>query len=392
MDRKHFQQHIRTLVLLEENTAPVISCYLNLESGMAPCRDALQERAAILRKNLDWHARLAFEEAVVAIENFISVPPPADARGMAIFARGGASPFFMPLQFRVPLPTWIAVDSTPNIYHLVELKDTYHRFVTVITTEKSIRILEVNLGQATEALWKERPETRERVGREWAKRHYQSQFPSPSKDWIQEVVQVLEVLMSKGGYKHLILAGDSTTRTLLWHALPERLAAMIKGAVVASDSDAVSHVVAATISSFVQHEEMESLATVEQLQREINLQGLAVSGSRDTLRALQSSEVDVLVMAQAYEPAPAWVCADCGAVSLDPRQLDRCSIDGRIRRLDLKEEMIRLAELAECTVEIVRHSDALMRLGGVGAILRCLESDGRLAATVMAKFGKLRVA
>ena len=68
-------------------------CPPNLKSGMAPCRDALQKRAAILRKNLDWHARLAFEEAVVAIENFISVPPPADARGMPIFARGGASPF-----------------------------------------------------------------------------------------------------------------------------------------------------------------------------------------------------------------------------------------------------------------------------------------------------------
>jgi hypothetical protein len=392
MDRKNLQQHIRTLALLAETNAPVISCYLNLGSGMAPCRDEFQERAGILRKNVGWHARLPFEEAVVAIETSINVPPQADARGMAIFARGGASPFLMPLQFQVPLPTWIAVNSTPNVYHLMEMKDTYHRFVTVITTEKSIRILEVNLGQATEALWKEFPETRERVGREWAKRHYQSQFRSPAKVWIREAVQVLEVLMSKGGYKHLILAGDLTTRTLLWNALPERLWAMVAGTVVASESDPVSDVVAATIASFVQHEEMESLATVEQLQSEINAQGLAVSGSRDTMRALQTSAVDVLIVAQAYEPPPAWLCADCGKVGLDSRQLDLCSIDGRIRRLDLKEEMIRLAALDECTVETVKHSDALMRLGGVGAILRCRESDGHLAATGMARFGKFGAA
>ena len=335
MDLKNLQQHVRTLALLEETTSPVISCYLNLENGMAPCRDAFPERAGILRKNLDWHARPAFEEAVVAIETFISAPPPADARGMAIFARGGPQPFFQPLQFRVPLPTWIAANSTPNLYHLVELKDTYHRFVTVISTEKSIRILEVNLGHATEALWKERPETRERVGREWAKRHYQSQFRNPEKVSIQEAVQVLEVLMSKGGYKHLILAGVSPTRTLLWQALPQRLAAMVAGTVVSSDRDNISDVVAATISSFVEHEEMESLATVERLQREINAQGLAVAGSLDTLRALQSSAVDVLVMASAYESAPVWVCAHCGALSLDPHRLARCSVDGGIRSLGL---------------------------------------------------------
>jgi hypothetical protein len=31
---------------------------------------------------------------------------------VAIFARGGAQPFFLPLQLRVPLPTWMAIDST----------------------------------------------------------------------------------------------------------------------------------------------------------------------------------------------------------------------------------------------------------------------------------------
>ena len=63
-----------------------------------------------------------------------------EAKGVAIFSRAGEEPFFLPLQFRVPLPNWVAVDTTPNIYHLVELKDTYHRYVVMISTEESVRI------------------------------------------------------------------------------------------------------------------------------------------------------------------------------------------------------------------------------------------------------------
>ena len=33
MDLKDLKQHIRTLIALDETASPVISCYLNLESG-----------------------------------------------------------------------------------------------------------------------------------------------------------------------------------------------------------------------------------------------------------------------------------------------------------------------------------------------------------------------
>jgi len=33
----------------------------------------------------------------------------------------------LPMQFATPVPNWIAVCPTPNIYHLVGLKDSYHR-------------------------------------------------------------------------------------------------------------------------------------------------------------------------------------------------------------------------------------------------------------------------
>jgi hypothetical protein len=48
----------------------------------------------------------------------------------------------------------------------------------------------------------------------------------------------------------------------------------------------------------------------------------------------------------------------------------------------LKEELARMAELEGCGVEIVHDSEILMRLGGVGCLLRFLSPDayGRAAA------------
>ena len=48
MEIKNLQKHIRTLAILEETEAPVVSCYLNLEGGEKGFRDFLNERTHIL--------------------------------------------------------------------------------------------------------------------------------------------------------------------------------------------------------------------------------------------------------------------------------------------------------------------------------------------------------
>ena len=147
MELADLKRHIRTLITLEETNAPVISCYLNLkaalaESGVAGYRSVFDQRVALLRKGMPREDRERFEEAMGRIEAFLATDLLPDSKGAAIFARGGAEPFFLPLQFQAPLPNWIVVDLVPNVYHLVELKDSYHRFVVLLMTEESARILE----------------------------------------------------------------------------------------------------------------------------------------------------------------------------------------------------------------------------------------------------------
>jgi protein required for attachment to host cells len=308
---------------LEETASPVISCYLNLEAGYPIYQKALAERRRVVSKSLTGQTRQDFEEALQQIEAFITMELLPDAKGAAIFARSGLAPFFLPLQFRAPLPNWLAVNSTPNIYHLVELKDTYHRYVVMISTTESARILEVNLGEVTGEMWKQRPDLRQRVGREWTKEHYQHHRREQTNRFIKEKIKLLGQVMSAGGYTHLILAGNPQMMAQVRKALPKHLAAKLIDMVTASKNDDISDIVATTLSFFIEQEEQESLALVDTLQREINTDGLAVVGPEASREALQRGQVDVLVLAK------------------------------EMPDMKVKEELVRMAEHKSCQVEVV---------------------------------------
>jgi hypothetical protein len=363
------QQQLRTLATLNESEAPVISCYVNLESGTQQFRAAFEERLRLLKKSLSVLEWNTFSEAIRRIDDYLHSSLLKESKGAAIFARGGAKPFFLPLQFRVPVPDALSMDTLPNIFHLVELKDTYHRFVLMISTEERVRIVEVSLGEVTEELWREMPELRKRVGREWTKEHYQSHKRDRGYRFIKEKVEILDRLMAAGGHTHLILAGNRQMTARVRNALPEHLLTKLIDTVSASGSDRFSDVVAATLSAFVEQEERESLAVVEHLQREIKTGGLATAGTIATWQALERRQVDVLVMAKDYEP--------------EPNVLNGYAfLKGKA-----KEALVRLAEQVDGQIEIVSHSDILMQLGGVGALLRYRDreaTDSRIQAVTAA--------
>ncbi|MCX6625578.1 MAG: host attachment protein [Acidobacteria bacterium] len=377
MDIQTLQKHVLTLATIEETDAPMVSCYLNLESGLAAARRILDERVRLLRKTLTAPQREPFEEALSRIETCLAAGFQGESLGAAVFSRGGEQSFFLDLQFRVPLPTWIAVSPTPNIYHLVELKDTYDRYVVVLVNERNTRVLEVHLGSATEAAWAKRPELRERVGRGSSREHYQSHRREQTNQLANEVVRFVDEVMLTGGYGHLILAGPPKLTAVLRQALPKRLAAMLVDVVPASAHEPTSEVVTATLASFIEEEQQESLAAVERLQQAICRHGLAVAGAAASLQALKGRQVDLLVMATEYTPEPAWICTGCGKAEVQPIRPPVCPACGctKTHELDVKEELVRLAELAGCGVEIVHDSDSLMRLGGVGCLLRYLSPE-----------------
>ena len=264
MELDQLKTHLRTLITLEESEAPILSCYMNLDA-LGKDRSPFDRTLRLTLNLLDRKERRPFDEALESIRKFLAREVNSETRGVAAFSRGGLRPFFLGLQFQVPLPNHLGIDYVPNIYHLVELKDTYHRYVILITTEKWARILEVNLGAITKELWAEWPELRERVGREWTKEHYRNHCRDRGDRFLAEKINILDKLMSAGGHTHLILAGSPPLTAQVRDRLPKHLAVKLIDIVPASYDTRVLDVVTATLASFVKREQQESLDAVAQL-------------------------------------------------------------------------------------------------------------------------------
>ena len=342
MEHKDLQEYIRSLAMMDETDSVFISCYLNLEKGAAGCRGYLRQRKLLLEKNVPEVLRNNFSKTMGKIHSFLSEKSFRGVKGLAIFSREGSVPFFLTLEFQVPLPNQVVMDLTPHIYPLIELMDTYHRYVVVISTEKKAYILEIDTGSVTESLWMERPELRKRIGREWTKEHYRNHREDRGGKFIKEKIRILERVMSAGGQTHLILAGSPQRTSRLKKALPKRLADRLVDTVVIDESAETGSVVEATLATFIEQEQKESIAAVEMLQREINTNGLAVVGSEATLEALKRGQADLLLLAKEFYEG------------------------------ELKEELVKLAVRHSIKIETVSGSHILNQYGGVGCLLRYL--------------------
>ncbi len=334
-----FENNIRELITLNENQSPMFSCYLDLTDPN--WKNYFKARANIIKKSLSESQKVDHVRSFKTISRYLENELKADSQGVAIFCRETHDPYFKAMQFKVPVPNWVMMGSLPNIYHLVELKDSYHRYIIVISNLESVRILEVNLGQVTESLWTKMPELRNRVGKSWTKFHYQNHREHRSKKFIKEKIAVLNRLMQAGDHSHLIITGNPKTANYFSTQLPKNLQEKLIDTLHYSEQKA-SAVVAKTLESFIEQEKVESFNAVLQLQETLKRGGLAVAGPEQSLKALENGQVDLLVISQELED------------------------------ISLREELTRLATLSGCQIETVSKNPFLDELDGVGCFIRYL--------------------
>ena len=367
------RRHISVLACVEETEVPFVSCYLNLEQGKAGCREALADRARNIRSTIENQAQAEFDSAIRSIEIYLAEQVRPDARGIVFFSRHSrAGAFFLPMQFAAPVPNWIAVYPTPNLFHLMALKDTYHRYVVLLVNQERVRILEVNLGAATVQAWTRQPELRKRVGREWTKAHYESHRRERTSRFLKEQIELLERLMAAGGHSHLILAGDPRLTGEIRRALPKSVVSKLVDTVPSASRDTEENVVEATLSTFIEWEEQESQAVAARFVQGIRTQGRAVAGASACMAALREQRADILLLARNLPPRPGWRCVACGAIYMEhqePAACDQCG-NASLRSADATVELVRLAGQQDCPIEIIEHCDPLLALGGVGCLLR----------------------
>ena len=377
MRLQDLQNTVRALAVVEESESPFVSCYTNLESDPRIARAELSDRLLTVRASVEPDQRVDFEHALSPIMAFLSSPLARESKGAAVFSRAGERPYLRILPLQVPVPNLLSVDAIPNLFHLITLKDSYHRYLVLIAHGGRSRILEVDVGAITREIWTKRPELRDRIGRSWTRDHYQSHTPEKNDRFLKEQVKILDKLMTEGGQTHLVLAGSPQATARIRKRLPTRILDRVIDVVPAAMGDDKADVVFATLARFIEHEQQESVSRVAQLMDELRRGGLAEADSAATLESLQRGQVDVLVIAERYEPPAGWACRSCRFVDQADHPPAACPVcgDRAVREADLKAEMVRLAELHDVEVEVLRESDALIGIGGVGCLLKYRRPD-----------------
>ncbi len=138
------------LACIDETQAPFVSCYLDLEQGRAGYQEVFEDHAIAMRCILGHEACPDFDAGISQMRDYLAEELRPGAQGVALFSRHSrGEAFLLPMQFAAPLPNWIAVYPTPNLFHLMALKDNYHRYVVLLANQAWVRILEANLGAAT---------------------------------------------------------------------------------------------------------------------------------------------------------------------------------------------------------------------------------------------------
>ena len=331
------------------------------------------ERVLVLRRTLPTTQKQSFDQSLEHIKRYVNenARDPSYPRDRRVCTQcGGSLPFVYAIFSARVQPTRRGF--SPHIFQLMALKNTYDRYVVVIMNKDRASILEVNLGTITRQTWSEHSVSPDRIEREWSKERYQRHRHKQTEETIREKIKTLDGLMGTGAHSHLMLAGEPPMVERLKAGLPSHLRQKLVDTVHAKAADNLADIVTATLSSFVDYQQQHSHTCVAMLQQAVYTNGLGILGTDASLECLRYARADMLILAEEYDPGPAWQCRECGDAQIgrdSPQACPECS-STKFRRFFVKEEMVRMAEGSSCGVKVVKGSDFLIAGGGVGCLTR----------------------
>jgi len=337
---QQLRRHITALSDLPETDSPVISAYFDLRRPVENLRAAFETWSIAARSALPKSMRPHFDEAKAEIRVILKQLWPDHIQGLAVFARCGDHPLLMVLPFQASLDTHFDASARPAIFPLVQLKDRFHRFILVICTEDSGRIMELTLGAVTQEILTTRPDHGNRLGRQLSREHFHHRREEDTRRLIRDQILIITNLMARRGLNHLILAGHPRHIAPLRDQLPKHIQSRVVGSVFhAPNGHDYSPLLDHAIDAFIQAEQEESRTIVERLHEQIRRNGLATVGIHPCREVIEAGAASQLIIAEEL-PHP-----------------DR-------------EELVRLATLHDVPIEVCEEDELLQSHGGVGCLLR----------------------
>jgi len=363
---------IRELAAFRSPSAPVVSCYLDVDGRRLVLRqDYESELDGLLREAKALPGADAAAPDLRRIEEYVKGGfDRSRIRGLALFscAEGG---LWEVVPLPLPVSSRIVVNSSPAVGQLESVVQELHRFGVLLADRQRARVFVFQMGELVDhsELLDELP--RDYDARGESDKGYdreQQHVEELAAQHLRQAARATFQLFQDQGFEHLTIgAPDEIARTLesgLHPYLRERLVGRINVSVGAS----VDEIRTAALDVEAEVERALEAEHVARLRDAVGSGNRGVAGLEGTLAALAERRVDVLFVSQGYRES-GWRCETCGGLA---RKGPACPIDGQAMAHveDIVEEAVDTALAQSCRVEICVDNADLDVLGRFGALLR----------------------
>ena len=374
------RQQIDELQQLQAGPYLVTSCYLNLDRAQMPAvmlkiraKDLLQSARHQLEAKAGTHQqreslRQDFEriEAYV-LEDIVR----GDQKAVAVFACTGGK-FWQTYRLPRLVRNLLVADPAPYVRPLLALLGQYERYCTVVIDAGASQLFEVYMGAIVEHPLLNGPVPRKVRdggfgGRD--ERSNERRHDGAVQQYLRGVADAAFGLFKQHQFDRLVLGGTRESLAVLKQQLHPYLRQRWAGDFVAEAGRTTpTEVLAATVAIEEQLVEERGQQLVEELLKQVEAKGRAVSGFAATMGAVARGEAQTLVVEEGLA-GPGLVCRPCQRVSLDE---DVCAQCGQPTAPcpDVVDEVVGLAAATNCAIRYVGADTALHDLGRVGALLR----------------------
>lgn len=371
---------LKKLAKLRSKKGAIVSLYLNVDGRKYSHKQDYEQELKILIKqaikewveneqlNRNW--RLALKQDLNEIYNYVTGEFQRQGyKGLVIFKSSSDNIWFV-YPLAISVPTKLVISQEPYTKILSAVLDEHKRFCTVVVDRKKARYFTVYLDTIEEhyGVFKNEWVPDKVKEGEWAglkqsriARHIEDHVLHHLKDCAQFTFNFFRThyfdFLIIGGHKEI----SAKFATLLHPYLKERLA----GFFAAEPDSSLEEILTKSLAVAERLEKEEEEKTITKLKEQLQANGLAVMGVKDTIQALNKGQVNTLIIKDNFQP-PGWFCLKDYFLSVKP---DRCPVCNKELEFaqDLSEAMVQAAIERNARIETVMHLDFKEQ---VGAVLR----------------------
>jgi peptide subunit release factor 1 (eRF1) len=348
-DQARLREVMRRVAEVESANAPVLSVYLDLapagdEPSMRPANVVLRRRLSDVEATYPAHssARQSLDEDRTRLEALLKDDEVVSQPGVAVFACHAAG-LWEVVTSAAPFETRISSGPTADLFGLAELLEDSEAWVVALADTSGCRLFVTRRGSLVErATLDEEPDEHKRHQQGgWSQARYQRHIDMQDRRFAREAADAIAKLVEQERARHLLLAGEERSLSVLEPELPESVAAMVEHVEHVHFDSPVEEVAAEVAPILAAIREAEETDAADRVVAGVRAGDLGVAGIDTVSRALEWGQVDELVLDDSIE------------------------IDE-----ELKRELVRQAALTGAQVVTIDGHAGLAALGGVGATLR----------------------